>query len=149
MTCAMTCIDGSGKVLLNHHGSSIDMFRSIIKENQNELKSISSSVKRINIFQHDIDNHVKKILGQRVGEVKRTLPTTRTKMEECIKKVGDIDLCQIILGKYHKFYAEMCQASPAVCDDYQPPVVQSRFPIEKDGGSVPAVMELKKRPIMI
>ena len=114
------------------------MFRSIIKENTNELKSISSSVKRINNFQHDIDNNVKKILGQKLGEVKRTLPTTRAKMEECIKSVGDMDLCTIILAKYNKFYVEMCQATPAVCDDYKPPIMQS----QRDGNEIPTVMPI-------
>lgn len=111
------------------------MFRSIINENKNELKTISVSVKKIDKFQKDIDATVKSILKQKVGEVKKTLPTAKVKLDECLKKVGDTDLCSIILGKYDKFYGEICQASPAICDDYRPAVAtisreRSRQPAE-------------------
>ena len=99
------------------------MFRSIIAENTQELKSINKSVKKISSFQKGMDGAIKKILGQKIGEVKKTLPTTNVKMDDCMKKVGDADLCGIVMTKYNNFYNQICKASPALCDDHVYPTV--------------------------
>lgn len=94
------------------------MFRRIIEENARELKSINKSVSKIRAFQKKLDGSVKKVLGQKIGDVKKTLPVTREKMDECMKMVGDADLCGIIMTKYDLFYNQICKATPALCDDH-------------------------------
>ncbi len=116
------------------------MFRSILKENVSELKSVSSSVKKVSKFQRTLDKDVKGVLKQKVGEVKRTLPSGRTKLDECMKRIGDVDLCTIIISKYQKIYSEICQASPAVCDDFQSTV--TAYPVDQP---IP-VADVRKKP---
>lgn len=102
------------------------MFRSTITDGKSLLDGISKDLGKLNKFQRNLSGKSKKLLKQRVGEVKKTLPHPSNELMNCMKKVGDQETCGTLLKKYEEFYSRMCSASPALCDDYHNAPVKVR-----------------------
>lgn len=121
------------------------MFRSAIVDGKKMIGTIANDVKHANKFQGKLKGTATKILKQKVGEVKKTLPHPSNALADCMKGVGDKDMCGVIATKYEEFYSRMCGASPALCDDYhstpinfQPNTTSSprMLPMKRSDGSI-------------
>jgi hypothetical protein len=97
------------------------MFRTALQESKKALSSMNKSMKKARGFQGKTSKKVGKILKQKIGYVKKTLPMPSNVMEYCMKKAADTDICSLLAGRYQEFYINVCTSSPALCDDFRPP----------------------------
>ena len=117
------------------------MLRSMMEQNRAEIKGVNKNFSKGGDFQKNLTGKVNKVLHQRIGSVKKTLPMPKVIAGECSKKVADRDLCTIIQSRYHAFYNETCTVSPALCDDIPPtPISQiqtipASTPVQQDVSS--------------
>jgi len=121
------------------------MLRTMMEQNRNEIKGVNKNFSKGGDFQKNLTGKINKVLRQRVGEVKNTLPIPKIIFGECNKKVADKDLCAIVHARYNSFYNEVCTVSPALCDDIPPtPIsqIQSRPSMPQD---LPAYAPFRRR----
>jgi len=116
-----------------------------MEQNRAEIKGVNKNFSKGGDFQKNLTGKVNKVLRQRIGDVKNTLPMPKIIASDCNKKVADKELCTIIQSRYHAFYNDACTVSPALCDDIPPTPVNQIPSLPAMQQDAPAYMPFRRR----